>query len=300
MFTSNPDMSERTKPRGLFHHVPLGMNFRNHLIRELNSAESLRLAKDKAAYKLLLEANGVATPRTYHVVHDFTDMRLIPAFPDEFVIKPNSGMGGIGIILLRREGNLFVNPSGEPYSSSELKLHVRKILDGEFSGFIERDQAIIEERIFPSPDLRFQNKEVIGLPDIRVFCCHFSPVMAMLRYPTLKSKGRSNLARGALGIGIDMATGRITHVNSKKERKEFTFKEIGIPPSFVVPKWNEIKEIAQTCAKLTNIEICGVDIVLDRENKVIVLENNGRPGIEIQNINEASLLELAKGMLPTP
>ncbi|MBI4188695.1 MAG: hypothetical protein HY529_05775 [Chloroflexi bacterium] len=288
MFTNKQFFSER----------PLGMNLRNYLIRTLNPPDTLRLAKDKTAFKLLLEANGIATPHTYHVIHDFTDMKLILSFPDEFVVKPNSGFGGNGIVLLQKEGDFFVNPAGEQFSAAEVQFHIRKILDGEFSGYIENDRAIIEERIYPSPNLRFKGS--IGLPDIRIICDHSEPTMAMLRYPTLESKGRANLSRGALGMGLDLETGRITHIYSKREIKELTADEMGVPRGFITPKWNEMKEIARRCARLAQIELCGVDIILDTGDTVMVLEINGRPGLEIQNVNESSLLGLIKSLMTRP
>ncbi|MBI4284090.1 MAG: hypothetical protein HY663_06440 [Chloroflexi bacterium] len=285
MFTNSRVFSDR----------PLGMNLRNHLIKRFNSLDTLLLAKDKTAFKLLLEANGIATPHTYHVIHDFTDMKLIPAFPDTFVIKPNSGYGGHGIILLSKEDGFFIDPSGEKYSVNEIKFHIRRILDGEFSGYVENDWAIVEERIYPSPNLQFGQS--IGLPDIRIICTYYEPVMAMLRYPTLESRGRANLSRGALGMGIDLNTGSITHIYSKRAMEELSLESLGVPATFVMPKWSEMKEIARRCARLSQLGLCGVDIILDTDDTVMVLEINGRPGLEIQNVNEASLLRLVKSLM---
>ncbi|MBI4285492.1 MAG: hypothetical protein HY670_06285 [Chloroflexi bacterium] len=272
----------------LFAASPLGMNARNCLIRRLNSPAALRLAKDKVSFKEVLQKNGIATPQSYHVIHDYTDMRLIGMFPDEFVVKPARGYGGNGIILLHKANGGYVNPSGDRYTTIDVKWHIRKILDGEFSGYIERDQAIIEERIYPSAKLQF--KDAIGLLDIRVFCYRFQPIMGMLRYPTLASKGRANLSRGALGIGLDLATGTITYIHSKKYHKEYSPEEFGIPSTFVMPLWDEMKQLAIRCAELADLLLCGVDIVLSDKDIPMVLEVNGRPGLEIQNINESSLI----------
>ncbi len=111
-----------------------------------------------------------------------------------------------------------------------------------------------------------------------------------MRYPTLESKGRSNLAQGALGIGIEIETGAITHIHSKKGKREYLPEDLGIPPSFVMPKWEETKMLAVKSAELSQLGLCGVDIILDIEDRLVVLEINGRPGLEIQNINEDSLL----------
>ncbi len=113
----------------------------------------------------------------------------------------------------------------------------------------------------------------------------------MIRYPTLQSKGRSNLAHGAVGIGIEIEKGTITHIHSKKAGKEYLPEDLGILPSFVMPKWEETKMLAMKASKLSQLGLSGVDITLDINDRLVVLEINGRPGLEIQNINEYSLLK---------
>lgn len=280
----------------LFRAQPLGMNLRNRIIRDFNTLEALHLAKDKSAFKKLLVANGVATPKTYHEIHDLSDTRLVKEFPAQFVVKPAKGYGGSGIMLLQREGNYFRDPVGRRYRESELRLHIRKILDGDFSGYIDSDTVIIEERIYPSPKLQFRDS--LGLPDVRVFCHEFEPVMAMLRYPTFKSRGRSNLSTGAIGMGIDLSTGRITYVHSKKHSAEFKPDYFRIPEGFRLPNWDDIKEVSRICSRLAGLRFSGVDVVLNRLDEVMVLEINGRPGLEIQNVNEDSLLRRIRLSFP--
>ncbi len=275
-------------PRWSFLKAPLGMNRRNELIREASSFRSLRLVKSKSQCKRILQEHGIATSRTFDEVHDFSDMPRLASFPDEFVVKPDGGFGGKGIILLKRQDGHFVDPAGHAYSSKDLRWHIRKILDGDFSGYIAHDIALIEERLYPSPKLQF--KDAYGLSDIRVWCFQFQPVMAMLRYPTFKSRGRANLAAGGIGIGIDVATGRPTFIHTKGGL-EFKPEGLGMPAAFVMPKWDEMKDIARQCSQIADLRITGVDLILDAGDQVRVLEVNGRPGLEIQNINEDSLLE---------
>lgn len=122
-------------------------------------------------------------------------------------------MGGNGILIIKKGNAAFTSPSNERYSFKDVKWHLRRIVNGEFSDNIERDQALIEERIYPSSHLVF--KYAAGLPDIRVFCLQSVPVMAMIRYSTELSRGRANLSQGAVGMGINMLTGEITHLHSK-------------------------------------------------------------------------------------
>ncbi|RPJ04385.1 MAG: hypothetical protein EHM36_10770, partial [Deltaproteobacteria bacterium] len=271
----------------IFLQYPLGINRRNFIIREINSIFSLGLAKDKARFKQLIEEHGIAVPRTFHEIRDFSAFDPAGFFPDEFVLKPNQGMGGNGILILKREEDSFITPSGEKYSADHLRSHIRKVLDGEFSGYMEKDTALIEERIYSSARLQF--KDALGLPDIRVFCYEFEPVMGMFRYATAESRGRANLSQGAIGMGIDLTGGTITHIHAKNEKKPLTAEEFGIPPSFTIPKWEEIKAIARKAARLSQLQIAGVDVILDARDTVMVLEINGHPGLEIQNVNERSL-----------
>jgi hypothetical protein len=114
--------------------------------------------------------------------------------------------------------------------------------------------------------------------------------MAMLRYATRESGGRANLSAGAVGMSIDLESGAITHIHAKGRRTAFSHADFGIPESFVVPRWEEMKALAGQAADAAGLGYAGVDLVLDRDDRVFVLEVNGRPGLEIQNVNENSLL----------
>jgi hypothetical protein len=210
-------------------------------------------------------------------------------FPTEFVLKPNCGSGGGGILVLECKGGRYLDPAGEEHSLPNIKKQMLRILDGEFSGFRERDVVIVEERLYPSSKIVF--KYAAGLPDIRIFCINFVPIMAMMRYSTKETNGRANLSMGAIGISIDVETGAFTHIHRKKENEKLKMEDFGIQSGFVMPKWEEMKRVAIEASELSGLKISGVDLILDKDDRVMVLEINGRPGIEIQNINEQSLLD---------
>lgn len=268
--------------------IPLGMNLRNFLIREYNPRESLDFAKDKAGAKRLFSERGITVPKTFFEIENYTDLEKIKLFPEEFVIKPARGFGGNGIMVLRKNGLNFLDPSGEIFTEKHIRRHIRKILDGEYSGHKESDVALVEERIFPSPKIIF--KHSAGLPDIRIFCVNFVPVMAMMRHSTKATRGRANLSVGAIGISIDIETGKITHLFSKKEEREFKLRDFDIPENFCVPHWKKLIETSIEASRLSRLPISGVDLIIDRRDRVVLIEINGRPGIEIQNVNKKSLL----------
>jgi alpha-L-glutamate ligase-like protein len=273
----------------LFRKEPLGMNLRNYLILASNSFSSLMLAKDKVATKKLLEEHGILTSKTVMQINSVWDLRLLENLPEDFVIKPGKGSGGGGILVLKKVEDYFQDPSGEKYTLAKISKHIRNILDGEFSGSDNEDVALIEKRLYPSEKIIFER--AAGLPDIRIFCVNFKPVMAMMRYATKETKGRANLSAGAIGLGIDIETGTISHIHAKKEKTVLTFEDLGIPRDFVIPKWEEIKKIAIKSSEISGLRVSGIDVILDSDDNVLVLEINGRPGIEIQNVNEKSLLD---------
>lgn len=273
---------------------PVGMNMRNHVIQACNPQSSLLLAKNKIATKKLLSGHGILMPESYFEIEKSGEFSLEEKFPDEFVLKPNCGHGGSGILVLKRKEDGFLDPAGRLHSHKEIKKHVLKILDGEYSGFLEKDIMIVEERLYPSPKITFRH--AAGLPDIRIFCINFVPVMAMMRYATRGTNGRANLSMGAIGMSIDIESGVLGHLHQKKEQEKLSFEDFGIPSGFVMPKWEEMKAVAVKASKLSGLKISGIDLILDKDDRVMVLEINGRPGIEIQNINEKSLLEELKNL----
>ncbi len=267
----------------------MGLNLRNHLIKRLNTRQAQELAKSKLAFKELLAKNGIFTPRTYGVITHITDIEGIDEIPVDFVVKPDKGHGGNGILLLRRERDYWLTPGNHVYRLRDLKRHIEMILDGQFSDAAENDSCLIEERIYPSQALTFD--KLVGLPDIRVVCHGARAIAAMIRYPTVHSSGRANLSVGALGIGLDLRTGTVTGLYEKEDRVFHPLIAYHIPHGYQVPNWQAIIATAERAAALSGLGFSGVDVILDAYNRVLVLEINGYPGLEIQNVTRTSLRE---------
>ena len=66
--------------------------------------------------------------------------------------------------------------------------------------------AIIEKMVDFDPIFAKYSYE--GVPDIRLIVYKGYPIMAMMRCPTHESNGKANLHQGAVGVGIDIATGK--------------------------------------------------------------------------------------------
>ena len=102
-----------------------------------------------------------------------------------------------------------------------------------------------------------------GVPDIRLIVYKGVPVMGMLRLPTSESEGRANLHQGAIGAGIDLATGStLTAVwhNSIVAQHPDTLAEVS---GVQIPHFDRMLEIAAGCNDMTGLGYVGVDLVLD-------------------------------------
>jgi len=134
-----------------------------------------------------------------------------------------------------------------------------------------------------------------GTPDIRVIIYNKVPVMAMFRIPTEKSGGKANLQQGAIGLGIDLATGITTFgIEGKGNiiRKIYDYgkKKFRKVNGIKIPFWKEILETSVKCQEaIPGLGFLGVDVVLDKEKGPMVLEVNARPGLSIQVCNRAGL-----------
>lgn len=267
----------------------LGINARNLLyVSRFNSSAAKRFADDKFFTKQFLASRGIGTARLFRRVCSYAELNELDlaTVPPSFVIKPNHGYGGEGIIVVeRREGNSLMTVAGERMSHQQFLAHVGSILDGRYAISGLRDTAIFEERLIPHTC--FTATGACGLPDVRVIVFNSVPVMAMLRLPTQASHGKANLHLGALGLGLDLATGRVTHI--MQNNRYATRFPSGLPcTDFTVPEWDEILLTAAQIQKYTKIGYLAVDFAVTTTG-VKVLEVNARAGLSIQLINRAPL-----------
>ncbi len=271
----------------------IGINKRNadYTLR-YNPRRLYPLVDDKAQTKQLAFQAGIATPELYYTVEIEHQIKGLPAILEqysEFVIKPAQGSGGDGIVVItgRRMGQ-YQKASGALLSQSEIQHHVSNVLSGLYSLGGQPDKALIEYRVQFDPV--FENITYLGVPDIRIIILLGVPVMAMVRLPTRTSDGKANLHQGAIGAGIDIATGKTltavlkNHIISEHPDTGTHLEKIQ------VPHWDSILEIAAQCYEMTGLGYQGVDIVLDRDKGPLVLELNARPGLNIQIANSSGLL----------
>ncbi len=281
------------------------MNGRSRFYLRENSATARDIADNKLRTKELLVQHGIGAAELIAVLRTPQDIEQFAwdALPNSFVMKPNRGFGGEGILVIfnRLKNGRWLTTRQREVSAEDFASHAHDILDGDFSLFNMPDVALIERRL--SIDPLFKRFSVEGIPDIRVIVYHNVPVMAMLRVPTKKSQGKANLAQGGLGIGIDIATGMTTHAITKSWMYE---KEIDLHPDtgmhlrgVRVPYWADILRTAVLSARVVGLQFCGVDISIDKKLGPVVLELNARPGLAIQVANMSPLgerLERIRGL----
>ena len=271
----------------------LGINQRNSdFIMRYNKRSLYPLVDDKLQTKQLAINAGISVPKLYAIIkyhHQRKNIEKLLTEYGDLVIKPAHGSGGSGILVIQNKvGKLYKTPNGDLMSVNAIKHYISNILSGMYSLGGVPDRAFLEYRIKFDPI--FNEISFKGVPDIRIIVFRGVPVSAMLRLPTSQSNGKANLHQGAIGVGIDLATGCTTHgvvgnlITYAHPDTDSSIKGIQIP------RWKEILQIAVKCSDTVGLGYLGVDIVLDRTLGPLMLELNARPGLNVQLANQRGLL----------
>lgn len=272
----------------------LSINRRNSdYVLKYNNRKLYPLVDDKLKTKKLAIQAGIAVPKLYEIIkseHQISRIDEILAPYKDFVIKPAHGAGGDGIIVMTdRVFGRYRQINGRLFTTQEISYHLSCLLTGAYSLGGHSDYGIIEHRVIVDPV--FKDVSYEGIPDIRIITLLGYPAMAMARLPTRLSQGKANLHQGAIGVGIDIATGRTLGGVFQNDAIDYHPDTLAPIVDIQVPFWNEILEIAASCYELTGLGYLGVDIVLDKDHGPLMLELNARPGLNIQIANrEGGLL----------
>ncbi len=271
----------------------LNMNRRNvDYIARYNERSAYPLVDNKLKTKLVVAEYGVRTPRLLQVVrqqHEISHFREMAEGLDGFAIKPAKGSGGKGItVITGRDGDHYVKASGARVDAAFLQRHLTNILAGLYSLAGTPDVAIVESLVQPDPLLARYSHQ--GVPDIRIIVFQGYPVMAMLRLATTASDGKANLHQGAVGVGLDLGTGR--SLNAVQFNRPITLHpDTGLALEHIeIGAWEEMLEMAARCYEATGLGYMGVDLVVDAREGPMLLELNARPGLAIQIANGRGLL----------
>src|SRR4051812_11747121 len=123
----------RLRARGI-----LGLNQRNaRCILDLNPRQRYPLVDDKNRMRELCRRLDVPTPALYAMLTAHSALRHLPRLLErrpDFVLKPNRGAGGRGILVLTgRDGDRFVRHNGERLDFGAIRQHVSSIISGLYS-----------------------------------------------------------------------------------------------------------------------------------------------------------------------
>lgn len=270
----------------------LGLNRRNaDFVLPYNRRHLYPRVDDKLITKRLALEAGIAVPDLYGVIEVAAQARRagrrVAAHAD-FVMKPAHGSGGDGVLVVTgRVGSHYRLADGSLIDDDDLAHHAQGIVSGIYSLGGQPDRAMIEYRVRFDPVFRDIAYE--GVPDIRIIVFLGVPVMAMVRLPTRASGGKANLHQGAIGAGIDLATGRTLNAVAGIGVVS-AHPDTGAPVAGVeIPHWPRLLELAARSEELTGLGYQGIDLVLDETRGPLMLELNARPGLNIQIANRAGL-----------
>lgn len=271
----------------------LGLNARTKLFSyPYNTKKGKAIATSKLKTKRILAAEGIPVPELYA---KFTNPKSVIDFdwkslPNSFALKPNKGLGGEGIIVIKKrskDGSGWITTTRKKVTPDELKLHTFDILEGAFSIRNVPDYAFVEELV--GRHKTFRKYAYRGTPDIRIIVFNKVPVMAMLRLPTKESGGRANLHQGAIAVGVDITTGITTKAYWKGKYLRYkpgTKRKLN---GIRIPKWSTILKIAVRCQEISTLGYMGADIALHPTKGPMVWELNYQPGLQIQIANVSGL-----------
>lgn len=273
----------------------LSINARNrNVVLDKNPKHLIEIANDKIKAKEQLSGIGIPVPETIQQYSGQLECQNLEKDLENlhsFVIKPNRGSQGRGILVIREqyEGG-WKQAGGEVMSLDDIRRHIQEIIAGSFSSNGKADTAFIEPFLIQHDAL---NKiSAYGLSDIRVIVNDGKAIASMWRVPTSESHGKANLHQGAIGVAIDIETG-VTN------RAQLHGKEITHHPDtqalltgITMPFWQDIIAISEQCYQAVSLGYLGVDVCIDASQGPLVLEINARPGLEIQNVRDKGIGQL--------
>jgi len=274
----------------------LGMNARNlQFIRPNNLRRAKRFADDKLLSKRALKKADLPVPNLIAKIKSVDELENFDwnSLPESFVLKPNRGFGGEGILVVygkkKNIADTWIKADGSLITVDDIKTHISNILDGSYSRSGVPDIAFFEERLKLLK--LFKPYAFKGIPDIRIIVYNKVPVMAMLRLPTRESGGKANLQQGGVGVGIDMASGvTTTAVYHKNTIIEYLPGTRLVLSGIRIPYWKNILNLAVRAQEVSGLGFLGADVAIDRDHGPVFLELNARPGLSIQIANLDGLL----------
>jgi len=206
--------------------------------------------------------NYVTVPKTYFYGNDITKITESLTKLNEFVLKPNHLSRGIGIRVLKRQGNDYLDRNGDVLTLQDLLDECKVMI--HLKRYKGVQGIIIEEIITTHPTLNPN-----GYADIRMIYYRNRFLFCVGRFGNKKSSGYGNTNRGS---NYGSYIGGI-HVNDGK------FITSGEVPS-KIPFFNEMVLEGQKVTRMFGFAFMSVDMTVDVNGRIIIVESEQLPQIQ--------------------
>src|SRR6056297_3127030 len=128
----------------------IGSNANVFEFRRLNSEQSREYSDSKLLGKKVLRSNDLPVTKVYNIISNYRQLRDFDfsTLPNSFVLKPNRGTGGGGILVaFSKKNGKWISGNNKKIDEDNLREKILDILDGTYSLYNVPDIAFFEERI---------------------------------------------------------------------------------------------------------------------------------------------------------
>ena len=223
----------------------------------------------QSKYQFRLKASKVAkVPKVYYYGTDLQKIRNVIMTLDEFVLKPNHLSRGIGIRILKRDGNKFIDPNGDVLTAKDIVDECAMII--RLKRYFGMKAVLIEENITTHPKLNPN-----GFADIRMFYFKNRFLFCIARMGHKHSNTYGNTNRGASWGAV---------LNGKFVRDDRFIQSGNIQGSLAF-----FDQMALTGQKVTStfgIIFQTIDMTVNTKGEVLVLESEQMPQIQYYLTNK--------------
>lgn len=233
--------------------------------------------KDKSILNAVLSTHGFKDhlPTQFGKIYDVDDLEKHSRQLDngKYIVKPSLGSGGSGVVTMTVQ-------NGSVHASDDMQNELRQ--SGEENGQFVLEEYIKNHRyardIFPGALNTIRLLTAWNYDEERPYV-----VSAAQRFGTEESEPTDNCSRGGVFGPVDLDSGMIGSV--------FTLEGPADPPDVhpdtqrpikgvPIPHWTELKTfITEVAATLRVCPWIGWDLVIDRDDRFIIIEANPTPGL---------------------
>ncbi|WP_179862085.1 sugar-transfer associated ATP-grasp domain-containing protein [Longibacter salinarum] len=246
--------------------------------------------------KARLAENGLPVPTTYVRVASEKEIRDAWSTIQDlrsFVLKRVDGRGESKTLVLEREemgtSTVWRSATGQVLTAQDVQRYMAHLVTGG-SRDAEDGQVVVEYRV--TVDDMFYQIYPRGLSYISVITYQGEPKFAMVVVPTDASKGRADIDQGALGVGVDIATGKMHPAYDSEgflAEHPDTYSSI---EGVRIWRWEQLLDLAKKTASALPFDYLSMDLVVDAHRGPLVMNVDSRPPVDVQGLSARGLHEL--------